>query len=85
MTWVMNSIYESDESICTQTTGVSSSNRRKNSYVSRSEYNHEILPMWLQAKESMIYSKHTVQKGQQIGQGQYGTVFKGTIVLGSSV
>ena len=85
MSWVMNSLYESDESIYTQTTSALCSSRVKNDDGIGLNYNHEILPTWLQAKESMIYFQHSVQRGQQIGQGQYGAVFKGTIVLGSSV
>ena len=85
MKWEMNSLYVSDESIFTHTTVASSSNKTKTRDGIGSKHNVEILPMWLQAKESMIYSQHSVQKGEQIGQGQFGAVFKGKIILGSSV
>lgn len=72
MTWAVNSLYESDESISEH---VSVINQR---------YQH-LLPEWLITKKHMIYSKTSVEKEHEIGHGQYGTVFKGKVTLGNSV
>ena len=43
------------------------------------------LPQWLKNRPDMIYPQDCIQKEQQLGSGQYGTVFKGKLVLGNSV
>lgn len=44
-----------------------------------------MLPEWLRDKPEMIFPLTSTQKGQELGRGQYGTIFKGKLVLGKSV
>ena len=43
------------------------------------------LPKWLKERPDMIYPQTCIERGQQLGDGQFGTVFKGKLVLGKSV
>ena len=42
------------------------------------------LPMWLKLRKEMIFPKESVETMQQIGSGQFGAVFKGTINHGNA-
>ena len=44
-----------------------------------------ILPKWLTVKPEMIYQPWCIDKGQALGHGQYGTVFKGRLNQGNAV
>ena len=44
-----------------------------------------LLPKWLRVKPDMIYQPWCVDKGQALGYGQYGTVFKGKLNQGNAV
>ena len=43
------------------------------------------LPKWLRDQSEMIFPPRCIEKEQKLGHGQYGTVFKGKLVLGKSV
>ena len=45
----------------------------------------EVLPHWLTARPEMIYHNQSITKGQTLGHGQYGTVFKGKLTQGNAV
>ena len=94
MTWVANTLYESDESnngdeasemntgnLCEENTIQS----EDLSPMINDPDNLMMLPKWLQEKKDMIYPQNCIQTGQEVGHGQFGTVFKGKIVLGKSV
>ena len=44
-----------------------------------------VLPDWLRKRKEMIFPETSVMKGQQLGKGQFGTVFKGALVQGNAV
>ena len=44
-----------------------------------------MLPNWLQNKKEMIFYQSSVTIGDLLGRGQFGAVFKGRLVQGSSV
>ena len=44
-----------------------------------------MLPIWLQNKKDMIFYQSSVIKGDLLGRGQFGAVFKGKLVQGSAV
>ena len=46
---------------------------------------HWILPNWLQQKTEMIFPKESIVKGECIGRGQFGSVFKGKLIQGNAV
>ena len=43
------------------------------------------LPEWLQKRNEMIFPQCSVEKGEQLGRGQFGAVFKGKLTQGSAV
>ena len=75
MKWASNTLHDTDES---------------NNDDHACEMDNEpddlmMLPKWLQEKKDMIFPQECIQTGQEIGYGQYGTVFKGKLALGNSV
>ena len=47
---------------------------------------HEsILPEWLKERKEMIFSSDCVEKGKELGSGQFGAVFKGKFIQGHAV
>ena len=44
-----------------------------------------ILPNWLRVRPDMIYPHSCIEKRQQLGQGQFGCVFKGVLIQGKAV
>ena len=44
-----------------------------------------ILPDWLEEKKEMIFPPECIKKGKRIGQGQFGSVFKGVFTQGNAV
>ena len=44
-----------------------------------------ILPDWLNDRKEMVFPKGSVVKGKQLGEGQFGTVFKGNLQQGNAV
>ena len=44
-----------------------------------------ILPSWLRVRPEMIYPQSCIEKCQQLGQGQFGSVFKGKLIQGKAV
>ena len=44
-----------------------------------------MLPIWLQNKKDMIFYHSSVIKGDLLGRGQFGAVYKGKLVQGSAV
>ena len=47
--------------------------------------NFDCLPDWLQKRKEMIFPNTAVIKGQKLGKGQFGIVFKGALVQGNAV
>ena len=43
------------------------------------------LPEWLKERKEMIISRDCVEKGKELGSGQFGEVFKGKFIQGSAV
>ena len=48
-------------------------------------HNHPMLPDWLKERKEMIFLQRCIEKGQKIGSGQFGIVFKGKLTLGNAV
>ena len=48
-------------------------------------YGDWMLPDWLQQKKNMIFPKKSIVKGECVGRGQFGSVFKGKLVQGNAV
>ena len=48
-------------------------------------HNHHMLPGWLKKKKEIIFLQRSIKKGEMIGSGQFGAVFKGTLNLGNAV
>ena len=44
-----------------------------------------ILPKWIAMYEHMIFDQKYLRKEELLGQGQYGSVFKGKLILGNAV
>ena len=44
-----------------------------------------MLPDWLQQKKKMIFPKKSIVKGECVGRGNFGSVFKGKLVQGNAV
>ena len=44
-----------------------------------------ILPKWIAMYENMIFDQKHIRKEDLLGQGQYGSVFKGKLILGNAV
>ena len=43
------------------------------------------LPKWLRENKEMIYPQSCIKTSQQLGQGQFGSVFKGNLIQGKAV
>ena len=43
------------------------------------------MPDWIEDRSEMIFSRNLITKGKQLGQGQFGTVFKGKLNQGNAV
>ena len=54
-----------------------------NSFIEENE--DQILPNWLLERNEMIYDTNCIEKGRQLGHGNYGAVFEGKIRLGNAV
>ena len=47
---------------------------------------HEsILPEWLKERKEMLFSSDCIEKGKELGSGQFGAVFKGKFIQGHAV
>ena len=44
-----------------------------------------MFPNWLQQKKEIIFPRKSVVKGECIGRGQFGSVFKGQLTQGNAV
>ena len=44
-----------------------------------------ILPDWLKDREEMIFHSSCINRSQELGSGQYGSVHKGLLVQGKAV
>jgi hypothetical protein len=44
-----------------------------------------LVPKWLCERNEMIYDTSCIEKGRQLGHGNFGTVFEGKIQLGNAV
>ena len=44
-----------------------------------------MFPNWLQEKKEMIFPRKSIVKGECIGRGQFGSVFKGKLIQGNAV
>ena len=73
MTWEDNISYNSEKSECED---------RKDFCFGEEDW---MLPIWLQNKKDLIFYKSSVIKGDLLGRGQFGAVFKGKLVQGSAV
>ena len=47
--------------------------------------NKSILPDWLIERKEMIFPPLCIKKGEPIGEGQFGSVFKGVFTHGNAV
>ena len=43
------------------------------------------IPSWLKSRKEMLFSDNNIKKGQQLGKGAFGTVFKGQLNQGNAV
>ena len=44
-----------------------------------------ILPHWLRVRPEMVYPHRCIEKDQELGKGQFGSVFKGRLIQGNAV
>ena len=44
-----------------------------------------MLPNWLQEKKAMIFPRKSILKGELLGRGNFGSVFKGKLIQGNAV
>ena len=44
-----------------------------------------LIPSWLKDRKEIIFSPRCIEKGEELGRGQYGYVYKGKLTLGKSV
>ena len=44
-----------------------------------------ILPDWLSGRKEMIFPSDCIVKGDKLGSGQYGSVYRGTLFQGQAV
>ena len=44
-----------------------------------------ILPSWLRVRKEMIFPQRCIETSQQLGKGQFGSVFKGKLIQGNAV
>ena len=44
-----------------------------------------ILPDWLRDRKEMLFPETAVIRGEQLGKGQFGTVFKGNLKQGNAM
>ena len=70
MKWESNELYDSKQSLDDEIHGDEESS---------------LLPEWLQERKEMIFPKYSITKGQQLGRGQFGSVFKGKLAQGNAV
>ena len=76
VTWISNEIYDNEESDCPiESTNIGVI------------YGIDItkLPEWLRKRRQMIFPQSSVEKGEQLGRGQFGAVFKGNLTQGNAV
>ena len=69
MTWKGNELYDSEESLDADI----------------GDEESKFLPDWLNAQRQMIFPNNSITKCQQLGEGQFGSVFKGKLVQGNAV
>ena len=43
-----------------------------------------ILPNWLKDKKEVIFPQQSIERYQQLGNGQYGSVYKGMLMQGNA-
>ena len=95
ITWEVNTLHETDESenevnisermIPTNKLEENEVQCADGSSIDNNSLELSELPKWLRERPDMIYPQLCVEKGQQLGHGQYGNVFKGKLVLGKAV
>ena len=44
-----------------------------------------ILPSWLRLRPEMIYPQSSIQQTDKLGQGQFGSVYRGKLTQGNAV
>ena len=69
-----------DDDVVWQKNSISDNNRSSNTLDDASG-----MPDWLKDRSGMIFSRNCITKGKQLGQGQFGTVFKGKLNQGNAV
>ena len=77
-----NGITSGNHCICSNKLSSSSSSR--NSYCSSRICIHTILPHWMLEKPELVCPPDSIQKGELIGSGQYGSVYKGSYNIGTA-
>ena len=69
---------------CIHLNNFSSSSSSHNSYCSSRICIHTILPRWMLEKPELVCPSDSLQKGEVIGSGQYGMVYKGSYNHGTA-
>ena len=78
--WEDNKFYESDNSTA------SHEDENKFNYKTESAVHcRPMLPDWLKNREEMVYPQNCLERGRQLGSGQFGTVCMGKLVQGTAV
>ena len=82
--WYCNRLAKNNKT-STQATWEKNSNYDYQENLHQELQNESILPDWLEERKEMIFPSECIKKGKRIGQGQFGSVFKGLFTQGNAV
>ena len=77
-------LYYKRNTICRKMTWEDNPNYSESTSANEEDGN-SCLPNWLLERNEMIYDTTCIEKGQELGHGNFGTVFEGRIRLGNAV
>ena len=77
-------LYYKRNTICRKMTWEDNPNYSESTSANEEDGN-SFLPNWLIERNEMIYDTTCIEKGQELGHGNFGTVFEGRIRLGNAV
>ena len=78
--WDDNNFYSSDDNTS------SIENKIDSNYKVEPLYDKEpMVPDWLKKRKEMVYPPKCVEKGRQLGSGQFGAVFMGKLTQGTAM